>query len=132
VPRKRTGTQRDYAVGYKKPPKHSQFKDGNPGGPGGPNGESLTTKLKRILQRPIKGGGTEADALIEMAVKAARRRDFRFFKEIIDRNDGKVPDRLAGVDGNELIIKVVRAEQKPDAGNSDNPPQTPSGTADSS
>lgn len=63
-----------------------------------------------MLDEPDKTHGTKADALIALAVKRARGGDFRFFKEIIDRRDGKVPDRLAGADGDKLVVEVVFTE----------------------
>jgi hypothetical protein len=80
---------------------------------GRPKGESLTTKIRRVLDEPDRKHGTKADALIAEAVKRARRGDFRFFKELIDRRDGKVPDRLAGADGEKLTVEVVFTENKP-------------------
>ena len=46
----------DYAVGYKKPPKHSQFKPGESGNPKGrPKGaKNLATELLEELQERVK------------------------------------------------------------------------------
>ena len=78
------------------------FPKGVSGNPAGrPPGESLTTKLRRVLDEP-EGNGTKADKLIEMAVQAARGGDFRYFSEIFDRIDGKVPDRMANADGSNV------------------------------
>jgi len=98
------------------PPESGRFVKGKSGNPNGrPKGTSLTTIIKRVLAEADRKYGTKADALIAMAEKRARKGDFRFFKELIDRNDGKVPDRIANEDGNSLIIKVVRS----DVGNRD-------------
>lgn len=71
------------------------FQPGQSGNPNGrPKGESLTTIIRRLLDAPDPKHGTAAQALIDMAVKRARRGDFRFFKELIDRRDGKAPETV--------------------------------------
>jgi hypothetical protein len=85
-----------------------RFKNGNPGGPGRPL--SLTTIIREVLARPDKRHGTRAEALIALAERRARKGDFRFFKEIIDRNDGKVPDRLANADGSNIELRPLRLD----------------------
>jgi hypothetical protein len=80
---------------------------------GRPKGENLTTKLRRVLDEDDPKYGTKGDALIAIAVAAAKKADFRFFKEIIDRMDGKVPERLAGSDGDPLRIEVVYRQRGP-------------------
>ncbi len=76
---------------------------------GRPKGESLTTKIRRILDEP-EGNGTKADKMMELAVQYARKGDFRFFKEIIDRMDGKVPDRIANADGGAIFFTIKPGE----------------------
>lgn len=97
----KTGANRE-KVGPGRPPREHRFKPGNPGG-GRPPGTSLTAIIKRVLAEP-EGNGTKADKLIAMAEKRARKGDFRFFKELIDRNDGKVPDQA--VSTGKLVIEV--------------------------
>jgi hypothetical protein len=93
-------------VGYKKPPREHRIKKGQVLNPNGrPTGTSLTAIIKRVLAEP-EGDGTKADKLIEVAIKAARRGDYRFWNALIERNDGKVPDRIADADGNKLIVEV--------------------------
>ena len=45
-------------------------------------------------------------------VSAALKGDFRFWQEILNRLDGKVPDRMAGANGEEVIIehRLVKVE----------------------
>jgi hypothetical protein len=90
------------------PPVAHRFKPGNPGGPGRPL--SLTRIIRERLAKPDKQHGTRADALIALAERRARKGDFRFFKEIIDRNDGKVPDRLANADGSNIELRPIRLD----------------------
>lgn len=80
-----------------------KWKKGQSGNPAGkPKGTiSLTHHLRRLLEENvvIKKNGkrkniTTAEQLIEVAVKAARKGKFNFFKEIYERIDGKVPDHL--------------------------------------
>jgi len=79
------------------------WKPGQSGNPTGrPKGSiSLSARLKRILQLPVKVNGSVlsadylvADNLIDIAITAAQQGRFPFFKEIIDRVDGKVPDHV--------------------------------------
>jgi hypothetical protein len=87
------------------PPEHAQFKPGQSGNPKGrPQGTSLTAIIKRVLAEQ-DGNGTKADKLIEVAMRAARTGDFRVFKELIDRNDGKIADQIQA-DG-KLRVEVV-------------------------
>lgn len=100
------GTNSEH-VGYKRPPKSKRFKRGVSGNPNGrPRGTSMTAIIRRVLSEPDKNFGTKADALIAIAVKAARKGDFRFFKELIDRHDGKVPDTYANHNGEPLTVRV--------------------------
>jgi hypothetical protein len=97
------GTNRE--SGYCKPPARTRFAKGQSGNRNGrPKGTSLTEIIKRVLAEPDKKHGTKADALIAMAEKRARKGDFRFFKELIDRNDGKVADQ--NVTAGEMTITV--------------------------
>jgi hypothetical protein len=103
-----------YAVGYKRPPKEHRFKPGNNGnvdkGGGRPKGESLTTKLRRVLDEPDETYGTKADKLIAAAVEAAGNSDVRYFKEILERIDGPVPVRIANADGSNINLLPVRLD----------------------
>ena len=82
-----------------------QFKKGHAPTPGGgrPKGSiSITARVRRLMLLPVRFPGkkninqdyTYADLLAEMAMKAAANQDFRFFKEMWDRIDGKVPDHV--------------------------------------
>ena len=69
------------------------FKPGVSGNPSGrPSTRRLTAKLREALD---KNDGEMVKALVNVACQRALKGDFRYFKEIIDRVEGKVPDRLA-------------------------------------
>jgi hypothetical protein len=74
-----------------------------PGSSGNPKGRrkghlSLTKQLRKLLEQPAyaneQEGPTKADVIVEMAVQAAAQGDANFFKEIMNRIDGKVSDHL--------------------------------------
>lgn len=83
--------------------KKYQFQPGQSGNPSGqPKGMiSLTRKLKKLMTMPVRIKGVAfnpdrhyADLFVELAVVAATTGDFKFFKEVFDRLDGKVPDHV--------------------------------------
>jgi hypothetical protein len=88
-------------VGRGKPPPETRFKPGQSGNPGGRRkGQSLTAKIAAILDRDtlggkrLPGGLSVADVLAEAIVKQACLGKFPFAKEVLERLDGKVPDRI--------------------------------------
>ena len=83
----------------------TQFQPGNSGGPGRPPGSiSLTAKLRAVLDsRTIRGrrvpdGMTVADLFIEVCLIEALKGKYSFAKEILDRIDGKVVDKIEMTD----------------------------------
>lgn len=76
------------------------FKPGVVNNPKGrPKGSiSLTSRLRKMLAEPAykndKDGKTKGDIVVEMAVAAAAQGDANFFKEIMNRIDGKVSDHI--------------------------------------
>lgn len=70
---------------------------------GRPKGTGLTDRLRKILD---KDAGKVAQALMEAGVKAACKGDFRFWQEILNRIDGKVPEHQILYDGHALIKEV--------------------------
>lgn len=86
------GTNRE--VGYGKPPVETRFKPGQSGNPGGrPKGVSLTALLREAMEQP-DGETTVAQELVNMAIREAKAGNFQFFKEVLDRVDGKVIDKV--------------------------------------
>jgi hypothetical protein len=87
-----------------------KFQPGQSGNPGGrPKGPSLSHRIAAILDQTdvnglaIPAGQCAADVLALAFVREACEGKFPFAKEIIDRTEGKVPDRLAGHDGGPLL-----------------------------
>jgi hypothetical protein len=95
-------------VGKGVPPDATKFRPGQSGNPSGrPRGESITAALRRLLLAENPDGSTDAEALARKAIAEAKGGNFQFFKEVIDRSDGKVPDRIAGADGQNPRIEIV-------------------------
>ena len=97
------------------------WKKGECGNPKGrPKGSGITDKLKKILDEPAKEGSdmTTAEVLARAAIKAAAKGDHRFFKEILDRVEGKVKDKVE-VDGDIRVIEQRFVVAKPPEGGDD-------------
>lgn len=89
-----------------------QFKPGQSGNPGGrPKGTvNLTNKLRQLFQMPVRVKGKRAnknyvyaDLFCEMAMEAALEKNFKFYKEIFDRIEGKVPDHVVMESAKKMI-----------------------------
>ena len=65
---------------------------------GRPKGESLTAVLRRVLDEVGKNGKTNAEMIARALVTAAKRGNVKAFSLIADRVDGKVPNKIEGVD----------------------------------
>jgi hypothetical protein len=85
--------ERDYEVGYGKPPRHTRFKKGQSGNPRGRPKESknLATLLKEALNEPVivaENGGrrkiTMREAIIKQLVKRSATADLRATKILLD------------------------------------------------
>jgi hypothetical protein len=92
------------------------WKPGQSGNPKGrPKGKSITTQLRKLMDEGLEGRDL-ADAMAKAAYKAALKGDHRFWKEIIERLDGKVPDRFADADGNSIPnhvrIEFIKAKDE--------------------
>jgi hypothetical protein len=74
-------------------------------------GIHMTTQLRWLLGQMDPDVPTETIGrqIIKTAVDAAKRGNFMFFKEIIDRIDGKVPERLM-IDMTEKMVKDQAAK----------------------
>ena len=79
-------------VGPGHPPKDKQWKPGQCGNPKGrPRSKPMTDMLKAMLDAD---DGAEMKAILKSAIKGAKGGDFRYAKEILDRSDGKVADKV--------------------------------------
>lgn len=90
-----------------------QFKPGQSGNLNGrPKGKTVTERLQKIIN---ENEGEIADALVKSALKQALKGDHRFFKEILDRVEGKVVDRIqhAGEDGGPIRVELVKGDPPP-------------------
>ncbi|HPP29052.1 MAG TPA: DUF5681 domain-containing protein [Phycisphaerae bacterium] len=84
------------------------FKPGQSGNPGGrPKGrKSITAALRRLLDSGIDGKDLY-EALAKAGLSKALKGDHKFWSEILERIDGKVPDRIADADGQPLVFNIV-------------------------
>ena len=85
--------QRDYEVGYGKPPRHTRFKPGRSGNPrGGPSGsKNLATVLSDALNELVivaedgrRRKITKRQAIIKQLVNRSAKADLRATKILID------------------------------------------------
>src|SRR5688500_7908837 len=89
-------------VGYGVPPLETRFRPGQSGNPAGrPRRRTLSECLADLLASTETQGVTHpagmtvCELLAEEMVKQALRGKFPFFKEVLDRTEGKVPERVA-------------------------------------
>lgn len=76
------------------PPVEHQFKPGQSGNPGGrPKGTSLTAVLRRVLEREHQGRPI-GELLVERLVKEALSGKLPHLKEVLDRVEGRVVERM--------------------------------------
>jgi len=86
-----SGTQRDYEVGYGKPPVRSRFKKGQSGNPRGPRGKNLPALLVAALDEPVfvtadgrRRKITKREAVVAQLVNKSASADLRATKMLID------------------------------------------------
>lgn len=92
------------------------FLPGRSGNPGGrAKGRSLTAIVREVLEsntlggKPIPQGKTVAEVLGDVIVKEALKGKFTFAKEVWDRTEGKVSDKVehTGKDGAPLAVDAT-------------------------
>jgi hypothetical protein len=121
----RPDNERDYEVGYGKPPRYTQFKKGQSGNPQGrPKGsKNLTTLLGEALNEPVivaENGGrrkiTMRQAIIKQLVKRSATADLRAMKILLDmvrdlegRSAPAFAETSAFTEADEKVIEQLRA-----------------------
>jgi hypothetical protein len=84
------------------------FKPGVSGNPAGrPSMRKFTTQLREALD---KNDGAMIKALINVICQRALRGDYRFVKEILERVEGKVSDRLE-IESQERVQEMTESER---------------------
>lgn len=75
---------------------------------GAPKGRRLTTVIRDLLKQRSKKNDSNKikriDDVAEAYVAAMERGEFQFIKEYIERDEGKVPMRLADADGEKVKL----------------------------
>jgi hypothetical protein len=105
-------------VGYKKPPKHSQFKPGQSGNPKGPPKARVTiwrhvcifselteAELKKLKRRGLTMSQRAALKIVEAMARGDFHPGTHLAKYVIDRSEGKIPEQL----------NITRTEELSDA-----------------
>jgi hypothetical protein len=117
--------QRDYEVGYRKPPGHTRFKKGRSGNPKGrPAGaKNLSTLLSEALNEPVvvtENGGhrkiTKRQAIIKQLVNQSATADWRAVKILLDmlrdiesRTESAAPEASSFSVADEKVIEQLKA-----------------------
>lgn len=107
-------------------PKTGRFGPGNCANPTGKKGRHLTGLLRELLgcidpstikkRKPSVAAQTYAQVLVRKALKHAMSGNASFFREIFDRIDGKVADRILADLGPNWSVDYVTPEESPDDG----------------
>ncbi|MAB58465.1 MAG: hypothetical protein CL524_13110 [Aequorivita sp.] len=85
---------------------------------GRPKGRSMQDALRTMLEDEMTGEKL-CDSLVRCAIEKALDGDFRFWQEIINRIDGKVPNRIADAEGTSLTFLLQEAVQSKTNGTSE-------------
>ena len=89
------------------PPVEYRWQPGQSGNPGGrPKGQSITAELRALLAKEHNGKRI-VELLAERFIKEALSGKFPFAKEVIDRADGKVTDKLE-VDNTSVVQVIIQ------------------------
>ena len=121
----RPNKQRDYEVGYGKPPRHTRFKPGQSGNPRGrPSGsKNLRTLLSDALNESVviaDNGGrrrvSKREAIVTQLVNRSATADWRAVKILLDilrdlegQTDPASPETSAFTAADEKVIEQLRA-----------------------
>ena len=87
-----TVKQGDIKASQGVPPGAHRFQPGQSGNPNGrPKSRPIAAAIKAIL---TKNNNADLKAIAQTAVDAAKDGDYRYAREVIDRVDGKVADKI--------------------------------------
>jgi hypothetical protein len=94
------------------PPVEHRFKNGNPGGPGRPQGSvDIWARIRRellALETEGEGKGKQlADLIAKQFVKDAAAGRWPQLQELINREEGKTPDKFDG----DLTVRIIRENE---------------------
>jgi vacuolar-type H+-ATPase catalytic subunit A/Vma1 len=126
--------ERDYEVGYGKPPLHTRFRRGQSGNPRGRPAESrnLATLVNEALNEPVlvvENGGrrkiSKREAIIKQLVNRSAKADWRAIKTLLDivrEIEGRIEpepaeNSFSAVD--EKVIEQIKARWHAKRGDSD-------------
>jgi hypothetical protein len=117
--------ERDYEVGYGKPPRHTRFTKGRSGNPRGrsPGAKNLKTLLSEALNELVivaENGGrrkvTKREAIIKQLVNQSATADWRAIKILLDlireiegQSEPASPETSAFSEGDEKVLEQLRA-----------------------
>ena len=117
--------ERDYEVGYRKPPGHTRFTKGRSGNPRGrsPGAKNLKTLLSEALNACVivsdNGGSrkiTKREAIITQLVNRSATADWRAIKILLDlvrdierQTEPASPETSAFSEADEKVIEQLRA-----------------------
>ena len=117
--------QRDYEVGYGKPPRHTRFVKGQSGNPRGrpPGAKNLSTLLSEALNETVivtENGGrrkvTKRQAIVTQLVNRSATADFRAIKILLDivrdierQTEPSTPEASDFSEADEKVIEQLRA-----------------------
>lgn len=88
------------------PPVAHRFPKGVSGNPGGrAKGPTLLSVVRTLL---AANGGKGLKGAAQGYTKQMKRGSFAHLKEYIEREEGKVPDRIAGPDGGTPVLKILK------------------------
>lgn len=91
-------------------PVGTPFKPGESGNPNGrPKSKPFTEELRRVAE---EDDWASLKAIVKKALQKAKAGDFRYFKEIMERLDGKVLDRTDVTTGGQPLPGLTAAEME--------------------
>ena len=127
--------QRDYEVGYGKPPRSTRFKKGQSGNPRGrPSGsKNLSTLLSEALNEPVtvtengrRRKVSKREAIIKQLVNQSANGDWRAVKLLLDivhdierRADAAAPEAAGFAEADKKVIEQLKARLNRNKGKSD-------------